>query len=194
MYFVWESNAHLSDDFLYVTEAPDGLNQGDWIRGKGLLAKPATVTLVGDSDSPATLSDMILTQFELPVLSPRAISTLADIGVDNIEYFPINIKRPKVKGLEQSYRIGNIVGLVFCLDKRHATFDTFPDNPNKIMSLEQYHILEEKVTGAGPGKKTPLVFRLGEFSYHVLAHESVKSAFEKQKLTGALFTDPAKYV
>ena len=194
MYFVWESNAKLAEDFLHVSDAPDGLDSGSWITGERLVVKPAVVTLVGDSDSPSKLSDMVLTPFQLPVLSPQAVSTLADIGVDNVEYFPINIKRPKVKAVEQSYKIGNIVGLVYCLDKSHATLRTFTRNPNKIVALRQYRILEDKVTGAGPGKKPPLVFRLGEFSYHVLAHESVKSAFEKQKLTGAQFIDPVKYV
>lgn len=187
MYFVWRSDAGLSDEFLYVSKAPDGLSHGRWITGQPLLAKPSTVTLVGDSDYASALSDMILTQFELPVLSPRAVSALESLGVDNIEYFPINIKRPKVKTLETSYKIANIVGLVNCLDKKHATIETFSANPNRISWLGQYRILEDKLSGAGPNKKTPLVFRLGEFPYHLLVHASVKAVFEAQKLTGAVF-------
>jgi hypothetical protein len=36
------------------------------------------------------------------------------------------------------------------------------------------------------------MFRLGEFHAHVLVHESVKDAFEKNGLTGAMFTPPEK--
>jgi hypothetical protein len=192
MYFVWQSDAKLYDDFMYVSRTPDGLNHGEWTRGERFLAKPKMFTLAGDSKYASTLSDMVLTQFELPVLSPRAISTLEDLGADNLEYFPINIKRPKVTAVVKSFKIANIVGRIDCLDKNHAIFETFSSNPNKISSLRQYRIIEDRIAEAAAGNKPPLIFRLGEFSYHALAHESVKKAFEKQKLTGAMFTPPEK--
>lgn len=192
MYFVWESDAKLYDEYLYVSVVPDELTYGDWITGERLLTTPRVATLVGDPHYASTLSDMVLTQFELPVLSPRAISTLESIGVDNIEYFPINIKRPKVKTVETSYKIANVIGLVYCLDKDHATFKTFAANPDKLKILRQYRVFAEKIAAAGSGKKAPLVFRLGEFSEHLLVHESVKAAFEKGKLTGAKFTATEK--
>ena len=114
------------------------------------------------------------------------------MGIENVEYFPVNIKRPKVTAVEKSYKIANIVGRIDCLDKDHAIFETFSANPNKLSSLRQYRILEDRIVEAAAGNKPPLIFRLGEFSYHALVHESVKKAFEKQKLTGAMFTPPEK--
>ena len=193
MYFVWSSDAGLSDSYMYVNKAPDGLNYDTWITGEPLVKPPPVVTLVGDSDSPTTLSDMILTQFELPILSPRAISVLEKTGVDNIQYFPINIKNRQTGELEKSYQIANIVGLVDCLDKKHATYNTSPRDENTILLLQQYRILEDKILPKGSGKKTPLIFRLGEFPFHVLAHESVKTAFEKENITGSEFIAPEKF-
>src|SRR5262245_27861486 len=124
MYFVWQSDVALYEDFMFVSRAPDGLNTGDWIRGEPIVTKPKTVTLVGDSNYASALSDMVLTQFHLPVLSPRAVSTLEDLGIENVQYFPVNVKRPKAKDLEKSYKIANIVGRIDCLDKNHAVFAT----------------------------------------------------------------------
>src|SRR5690242_2808723 len=95
MYYVWRSDAALSDRYLYASRVPDGLTHQDWITGKPLPKRPPAITLVGDGDSPITLSDMILTQFELPILSPKAMAALESVGVDNIEYFPITIKSRK---------------------------------------------------------------------------------------------------
>lgn len=193
MYFVWGSDAGLSDSYMYASKAPNGLNFASWITGEALVKEPPVATLIGDTDSPTTLSDMILTQFELPILSPKTISVLEKLGVDNIQYFPINIKNWQTGELEKSYRIANIVGLVYCLDKKHATFNTLPEDENKISWLQQYRILEEKIPAKASGKKTPLVFRLGEFPFHVLAHKSVKTAFEKERITGSQFIAPEDF-
>src|SRR5436309_508005 len=107
MYFIWRSDAGLANKYLYASNAPIGLKVRLWQTGEAMLKPPATSTLIGDSDSPSTLSDMILTQFELPVLSPKARSVLEEIGVDNIEYFPIDINTGKAGALEKSYKAAN---------------------------------------------------------------------------------------
>src|SRR5262249_59683198 len=113
---------------------------------------------------------------------PKAITVLEEMGVDNLEYFPVQIKHKKAKDVEKSYRVANVVGKIDCLDKKHAKFTTFPDE-DEISYLSKYKIFEDKIQPKA-GKKPPLVFRLGEFTYHVLAHESVKKAFEKAGLSG----------
>jgi hypothetical protein len=191
MYFVWSSNPDLSKTYMYVRELPTDLRHKDWITGESVTNQPKVATLTGKRDSPTTLSDVIVGEFDFPVLSPKAISVLERTGVDNIEYFPIKIKNWKTGELDKSYRIANIVGLVYCLDRQHATFTTFDDG--EISALQQYRILEDKILPNGRGKKAPLIFRLGEFRYHVLAHESVKTAFEKEKITGSEFIAPEKF-
>jgi uncharacterized protein DUF1629 len=191
MYFVWRSNAALSNTYMYVPQLPSDLRHKDWITGEPVTNDPKVATLTGKDDSPTTLSDVIVGGFNFPVLSPNAISVLETTGVDNIEYFPIKIKNWKTGELDKSYKIANIVGLVYCLDKEHATFRTFDDG--EIRALQHYRILEDKILPKGRGKKAPLIFRLGEFRYHVLAHESVKTAFEKEKITGSEFIAPKEF-
>ena len=88
MYFVWRSNAALANQYLHVSNVPDGLDHDAFVAGKAMLKPPPVVTLVGDSDSPPALSDVVLTQFQLPVFSPRAVSVLQSASVYNIQYFP----------------------------------------------------------------------------------------------------------
>jgi hypothetical protein len=124
------------------------------------------------------------------VLSPRAVSVLEKAGVDNLQYFPIHIKNRETGELEQSYKIVNVVGLVYCLDKKRATFTTFAHDESKISWLQQYSIFEDMIQPISPSQEKPLIFRLGEFRSHVLAHESIKTTFGKQRITGSEFIPP----
>ena len=191
MYFVWRNNRALSKTYMYVRHFPDDLRRKEWITGKPMTTPPKVVTFTGKDSSPTTLSDVILGEFNFPVLSPRAIAVLEKAGVDNIEYFPIKIKNWKTGELDESYKIGNIVGLIDCLDRKHAIVDTFDDG--RISGLQEYSIFEDRVLPQERGKKPPLIFRLGEFRYHVLAHESVKTAFEEEKITGSQFIPPEEF-
>lgn len=188
MYYIWESDATLYDKFLYASKTPEKLFTGDWVEGKPGVQQRGPLKLEGDRKCPAKLSDMVLTQFELPILSPRAMTVLKEAGVDNLEAYPIQIKHPKMKSPEKSYQIINVVGLVACVDKDHAAIKTYTSDPSRIFTLRQYQLLENKIP------KNLKVFRLEEFSGHLLVDPSVKDAWEKAGLTGAKFTPTEKYV
>jgi hypothetical protein len=193
MYFVWRSNTDLSNTFMHVSQDPDGLEHEDWITGNALLKPPPIMTLTGDDDSPIVLSDVVLTGFDLPILSPKAISVLDKSGVNNIEYFPVQIRNWQNSEIEKSYKIANIVGLVSCLDRKNSNYNTFPED-DTISWLQQYSIFTEKILPIPPNKNKPLIFRLGEFPYHVLAHKTIKAAFKKEGITGSEFILPEDYV
>lgn len=193
MYFVWRSNTELSNTYMYVSEQPDELEHEDWISGNALLKQPPIMTLTGDDDSPITLSDVILNGFRLPILSPKAISVLDKLGLNNIEYFPVQIRNWQNNEIEKSYKIANIVGLVYCLDRTNSTYNTFPEDDD-ISWLQQYSIFIEKILPIPPNKNKPLIFRLGEFPYHILVHKTIKAAFEKEGIIGSEFILPKDYV
>ena len=178
---------------MYVGRRPDGLRPAKWITGEALLKQPPVLILIGDDDSPTILSDVILTSFDIPILSPKAISVLDKSGVNNIQYFPVLIKNWQNSEIEKSYKIANIVGLVYCLDRTNSTYNTFPEDDD-ISWLQQYSIFIEKILPIPPNKNKPLIFRLGEFSYHILVHETIKTAFEKEGITGSEFICPEDYV
>ena len=117
------------------------------------------------------------------------MSVLEGMGVDNIQYFPIDIDTGK--GVEKSFKIANILGLINCLDRKHAKFETFDDG--ELSWLERYRIHEDEIKPLGKGKKPALVFRLGEFPSHILAHDSIMKAFKQNGITGAEFIPTEKF-
>jgi hypothetical protein len=192
MYLIWQADIASTDTYFYANKVPRGLDTDALETGEEMLTPPPTCTLAWDGKSPNKLSDVVLTQSQFPVWSPKVISVLEAMGVDNIQYFPIDIDTGKGGKVEKSYRLPNILGLINCLDRKHAKFETFPGDP-QISWLERYRILEDKIKPLGKGRKPPLVFRLGEFPAHVLAHDSIEKAFQKNGITGAEFIPTEKF-
>src|SRR5262245_46799855 len=129
MYLIWRADIGLTKKYFYSNQVPPGLKTRDWKTGEEMLKPPATYTLTWDGKSPNKLSDVVLTQSQLQIWSPKTISVLEGIGVDNIQYFSIDIDTGKRGEVEKSYKIANILGLISCLDRKHAKFETFPDDP-----------------------------------------------------------------
>ena len=193
MYLIWRSDTGLADKFMHIGKRPKGFKPAKWKTGRVFLKDPPVITLEGDDDSPVTLSDVILTGFNVPILSTRAISALKEVGVNNIQYYPVNIKNPQTGELEKSYKIINVVGLISCLDRKNSIFKTFPEDDD-IAWLERYSIFEDKIISNSECNDAPLLFRLGEFRYHVLVHDKIKDNFEKNRITGSEFIRPEDFV
>jgi hypothetical protein len=191
MYLIWRADIALTKDYFYANQVPPGLKTRAWKTGDEMLKPPPTYTLAWDGKSPTNLSDVVLTQSQLPIWSPKVVSVLEGMGVDNIQYFSIDIETGKGGAVEKSYKIPNIIGLISCLDRKHAKFETFDDG--EISWLERYRLLEDKIKPLGKTKKPPLVFRLSEFPSHVLAHDSIVKAFEKNGITGSEFIPTEKF-
>src|SRR5262245_21337064 len=122
MYYVWEQNLKLEDDFAVFTDEPESFRSALWTSAEKLVDPPA-FDLVGDTDSPTTLSDLLLTVFPLQVVSPKLAALLTEIGVNNIQFLPVKVINHQTKAAEKAYRIANIVGAIDCLDLSKSTFD-----------------------------------------------------------------------
>jgi hypothetical protein len=193
MYYVWEKALKREDEFAFFGKRPPGFRAKPWISGER-IAEPPTIELVGDSDSPTTLSDVLLTGFELEVLSPRLVSLLADMGIQNVQYLPITIIDHETKRKETSYRIANILGAIDCLDLKNSQHSLAPDDSSVVLSVSKFRIHTGKIVALPGMREPPLLFRLGEFKRHILVHESVKEACTKAKISGLDFTPPEVYV
>ncbi len=192
MYYVWEKALQLEDEFAFFSNEPPGFDTALWISGERIVAPP-TIELVGDSNSPTTLSDVLLTGFELEVLSPRLVSLLADMGIQNVQYLPITIIDRKTKNKETSYRIANILGAICCLDLDNSDYRRAPGS-TVFLRVSEFRIHTDKIVALPGMREPPLLFRLGEFKWHILVHESVKEACTKAKISGLKFTPPEIYV
>jgi hypothetical protein len=191
MYYVWQKDLTLDEEYAFFSDEPAGFDFTHWISGEPMVS-PQAIELVGDTDSPTTLSDVLLTGFQLQVFSPRLVSLLADVGIENVQYLPISIVNHETREVETSYQIANIVGAIDCLDLNNAVHARSRSSGN-ILRVFKFRLLPEKIV-ALPGRQPPLLFRLGEFKQHLLAHESVKQACQKAGITGLNFVPPEKYV
>jgi hypothetical protein len=192
MYYVWEKALNLEDKFTFFSDEPPGFDTTVWINGEKIVAPPA-FELVGNSDSPSTLSDVLLTSFQMQVWSPRLVSLFDNLGIQNVQYLPITINNRETKTKEASYRIANILGAIDCLDLENSQYRR-ASGANVFLRVSKFRIHTDKIIPLPRMQKSPLIFRLGEFKRHILVHETVKEACIKAKISGIKFTPPEIYV
>jgi hypothetical protein len=192
MYYVWEKALKLEDVFTFFSDEPPGFDTTLWISGER-IAVPPTIELTGDSDSPTALSDVLLAGFQLQVWSPRLVSLLEEMGIQNMQYLPITIIDHETKKKETSYRIANILGAIDCLDRDNSQY-RLASGSNVFLRVSKFRIHTDKIVALPGMREPPLLFRLGEFKRHILVHERVKEACTKAKISGLKFTPPESYV
>ena len=191
-YYVMEMNTRLTNKFIYFRNQPEGLNIAAWQTGEKFMTPPSQMTLVAEDEIPSEMSDMLLARVELHVYSSRLMATLASAGVTNIEYFPITVVDKKRNVTRTDYQVANIIGSVACLDVSNSGVDTFSDGSG-YSSVEEFSLLEDRIQALPGMKAPPLLFRLAEFKFHVIAHEALKNAFERDGITGVRFIPTQDY-
>jgi hypothetical protein len=192
MYYVLQRDTQSAGKYVYFSEEPDDYDGDQWRTGLE-IEQPPTMTLIAQDDRTTKLSDMLLNAADLQVYSPKLVATLDAAGVDNIQYFPITIVDGKTGKSRSDYKVANIIGLIPCLDIEHSSVLYFRNSKN-IRSVEEFRLLADRIVPLKGKKAPPLIFRLGESEFLVLAHESIKKAFEKDGITGATFTPTERFV
>jgi len=192
MYYVWKKALELENDFAYFSNEPGGFFAKPWISGDKIAAPPS-IELVGDSDSPTTLSDVLLTGFELDIWSPRLVGLMSELGVENVQYLPVTIVNYKTKEKDTSYRIANVLGAIDCLDLANSQH-RLASGGSVVLSVFKFRIHSDKVVPLPGMKRPPLIFRLGEFRRRILVAEKVQEACLKAEITGLKFVPPEVYV
>ena len=191
MYYVMQMDMGQTSKFIYFRKAPSGYDSSLLRTGEPLSAPPPLVTLIAEDEEPTAVSDMVLAPSDMLIFSPKLIACLDAEGVENIEYFPIRLVDKKTGNTFDDYRLANIIGSIDCLDVDSSDVTPFEDGG--YMSVEQFSLLDDSIKPL-PGTKTnPLIFRLGEFKFHLLAHESIKAACEKNNITGVEFVPTEEY-
>jgi len=192
MYYVWESDAKLTDSFSYFKKKPAGLDMAMWESGKKISDDLQVIEFITDDAYPTVLSDLLLTEFELHVLSPRLIQVFSSLAIENTQLFPMRIKNHETGETNDNYKALNVIGAIDCLDLDHAEIARSRRSGN-LIELERYKIIEENVLSYSSGE-APLLFRLGEFNWHLIVEERFKEECESEGITGCKFTPTEDYV
>ena len=193
MYYVFGIDVGQENQFVFFTEEPDDYDSEQWDSGRKLPNPPPNLTLVADEDGQEAPSDLLLTDFDFFVASPKLISVLSSLSVENIEYYPINVVNGDGDTIASDYKAMLIIGRCACLDKNNATLRYSADNED-LLSVKRFSVLENKIVPIGSQSDKPLIFRLDEFPFITLVHESVKKACEDNDITGVEFIQTTDYM
>jgi len=191
MYDVMEQDTRLTSQFIYFRKDQARVSS-QWKTGERFQTPLAPLTLIAEDEVPSALSDMLLVKNRLHIYSPKMREVLASIGVSNIEYQPITLIDKKRGVTWEDYRAANIIGKVACLDVDNSEVKSFADGAGYRV-VDEFRLLEDQIKPLPGMKEPPRLFRLAEFIYHVIAHESVKEAFAREGVTGVLFTPTQEY-
>jgi len=192
MYYVWEPDLDLEDEFSVFSDNPSDLDMGLFISSEKIVEKLPIYELVGDEDSPASLSDVLLTDCDPPIFSEKLQLILAGLHVPNIQYFPVKILNREKKEVSELYKAANIIGAIDCLNFEQSDYTRFFEDEG-LMRVARFQLLEDKISAYATPENPPLMFRLGEFKGHLLVHERIKDACQKANITGVRFIRPEDY-
>jgi hypothetical protein len=156
----------------------EDLRFNDGVRIKGKLP---VIEFKVDPERLGVFTDYLGTMLRLTI-SARFKSVLDRIGVDNVDYYPARIVNEATGEKRDDYFQANVVGVISCLDedKTEMEVESYPGFPPMIGEISHMVLDESKISGE-------LLFRLAEVTEIVIAHEKVKKAAEKAKLTGVVF-------
>jgi len=186
MYYVMKMDMALTSKFIYFRKKPREYDGSLWRAGEALPAPPPMMTLTAEDEKPTALSDLLLAPSDMLVFSPKLMACLDEAGVSNIEYFKVRLVDKKSSKTTDDYRLANVIGSVGCLDVDNSQVTPFGDGEG-YQSVREFNLIENRIKPLPGMKGKPLVFRLAEFTYHVLSHESIKAACAKNKITGVKF-------
>ena len=133
-----------------------------------------------DEQTQGEVLDFVWTTFPGFVVSARFRKVLEDIGVDNMDYYPVRIVNALTRQVHEDYFAANVLGRAACMDMNSSQFTPSLLDPAQVQSIDELRLDPSKI----PDFK---LFRLAECLTIVLAHESVKRAVQEARLRGVEF-------
>jgi hypothetical protein len=123
---------------------------------------------------------------ELPccVMSTAMRKVIESIGLDNVQYFPAQLKMDYATELIEGYWFANVIGLVSCVDRQASTFE--PRADSEIGALRGFQLDPLRRYGLS-------MFRLAEDPRLVVISARVRAALEGAGLHGVLFQETTSY-
>jgi hypothetical protein len=185
MYWIW-FNEPTSDEDAAIYDPPPVFEEEDISFGDGDRVERAVppITVVRDADAQGVLPDNVMVPRAMGMaFSSRLRALLAEVGVDNIDYYPCRITNPADGTATDDYMLANLVGKVACVDFEQSDLEMHRVIPDTIQFINSL-VLKEGAIGDA------LMFRLAEFIPLVVVHEKVKDACVAAGITGVRFYEP----
>jgi len=147
---------------------------------------PFIVELVTDSRVSPTESFPPRDIHESPkfkLYSRKFINALNSLGIDNIEYLPVEVTDKKTNE-RMDYCVANVLGRINALDENKSEF--LFSSHGGIMDVNKMVFDNNKI-------QEHKIFMLGEVPMLVIVHKSIKEIVEQLGLTGFRFISQDEY-
>ena len=152
----------------------------------GETERPFIVELVTDSRVLPTdnfLPRDIHESAKFKLYSRAFINALNSLGIDNIEYLPVEVTNKKTNE-RMDYCVANVLGRINALDENKSEF--LFSSRGGIMDVNKMVFDSHKI-------QEHKIFMLGEIPMLVIVHKSIKEIVEQLGLTGFRFISQDEY-
>ena len=172
---VWHNEArwHLREP-----ETLDGARPFTWAFTRCVPFEPR-VALRARSRSEGTPVDFTLADFDIPILSPKAVDVLAPLVGEFCEFIPVD-----VEGQEQRYSILNIFPEEDCAHEQASDLLLWRRGDGRDDLIGGYRQVTRLVIRRG--LQLPPIFRLSKFHIRILVDQRVAAYFGPDGLTGVI--------
>jgi len=187
-YFIWESRRRDLDEALIADFPPIQKKYGvSFVIGRRFLIDLPELEVHIESEGQGVLTDdLVVFKHRCVAHSQKLRKVLRDVGVDNIDYYPLRIINVMTGEVSQSYKAANILDIIHCIDPEGSDLDIDDEDPQNIWYINRLALIQERLGDS-------LLFRLGERLSTVIVHRDVKEAVEGAAITGALFLPAEGY-
>lgn len=138
------------------------------------------------ADPGQKLNDYLFNLPAWPLCSGKLRQALEHAGVQNVQYFPVELVAKDGKTLSSDYNVANFLGRLKCLDWENSVVDPAYRADGLAIHIDKL-VLD---TRAIEGRK---LFRMEENSAVLLVAQSLRAHIESLGITGVRFTDPADF-
>lgn len=187
MYWIWKS-LRADDDEARIEGRPDAIGQLGVRFDEGARIQVAVppIRIVRDEDSQGRLTDNQLAPGTTGLLfSSRLRQLLASNGVQNIDYYPVEIENSLDATRSDDYQLANLIGRVGCVDFDKSELQMHP----RTGSVEFIDSLALDETKIGQLR----MFRTAEHAQVIVVHEDVRNACVAASVTGVVFFRPEDF-
>lgn len=119
----------------------------------------------------------------VPVFRDDLIEALAGVGVDNVDYYPAEVREPDGSRIYRNYKAANIVGLVSAADMAKSRATVRPGGPVIDVEFDELVLDSGKARGA-------LIFRLAEATGSIFVHRKVRDHLRASGFDKLEFLEP----
>jgi hypothetical protein len=164
-----------------VMRCPDEIDPVDWIEGTVRPAPSSPLRLVM-SERSGTFRGVIIEGL-LTLFHQKFKDDLTSLGIDNIQYFPVELQNPE-GGIEHKYHLINVLGLLRAVDASASVIEPMPTGGQG--RLRSFKIDPAKAIGQR-------FFRLAEAPTLIIIDETLRDALMLRTPSGAIMLPTERY-